>query len=76
MHPCLPSSSYVTDESCQEDVTHILLPHSTQSGANTRQHVRYHVQNMANFANILTAISAVVVIVKSVEGIRLGRFFG
>ena len=35
MHPCLPSSSYVTDESCQEDVTHILLPHSTQSGANT-----------------------------------------
>ena len=35
IHPCLPSSYYVTDESCQEDVTHILLPHSTQSGANT-----------------------------------------
>ena len=43
----------------------------------TQTHVRYPAKpEMAKIAKVLTAISAMVVIVKSVEGIRLGRIFG
>merc|ERR1712117_41629 len=47
----------------------LLLPHSTQTSPKTTP--RQHVQNisMANFAKVLTVISAALLIVESAEGI-------
>ena len=50
------------------------MPYSTQSSPKTTP--RQHVQNisMANFAKVLTVISAALLIVKSAEGIRFEKF--